>query len=47
MRALTQSVHVERPPDAVWALLTDLERAPRWRPLIKRMATADGGPLAA
>jgi hypothetical protein len=47
MRAFAFTTHVARPPEVVWAIMTDLSRAPRWRPLVQRMVTTDGGPIAA
>jgi carbon monoxide dehydrogenase subunit G len=45
MRAFTFKEFIARPPAEVWAALTDLSIASRWRPLIKSMETEDGQPL--
>lgn len=45
MRAFTFKEFIARPAAEVWAVLTDLSLAPRWRPLIKSMETEDGEPL--
>ena len=45
MRAFTFEEFIARPPERVWAVLTDLTVAPRWRPMIVSMETEDGGPL--
>src|SRR5439155_5223146 len=45
MRAYTFREYIDRPPRQVWEILTNLEIAPRWRPLTKSMETEDGQPL--
>ena len=45
MRAYTFVEHIDRPQQRVWDTLVDLPLSPRWRPMIKSMETADGGPL--
>lgn len=47
MRAFAFDISIARPPEMVWAVITDLSRAPEWRPLVRRMTTLDGAPLAA
>lgn len=47
MRAFRYTTHIARPPDEVWAFITDFAAAPRWRPLVKFMGVADGGPTRA
>lgn len=45
--AATVSAHIDAPPDRVWALLTDVERFPAWRPdveAVTRLEDADGRP---
>jgi carbon monoxide dehydrogenase subunit G len=46
MRAFAFDIHIDRSPQIVWDYLTDLTRAPEWRPLVQRMETVDGKPLA-
>jgi carbon monoxide dehydrogenase subunit G len=45
VRAYHFEEHIDRSPEQVWAVLTDLSAAPRWRPMIASMETVDGGPL--
>jgi uncharacterized protein YndB with AHSA1/START domain len=45
MRAYTFEEFIARPPRQVWATLTDLSIASRWRPQIVSMETMDGEPL--
>ena len=33
----SRSIDIARPPAAVWAVLTDAERAPRWQPMLARV----------
>ena len=40
-------VYVERPPAAVWALLSDVRRWAEWSPLCRDCRVAPAGPLAA
>lgn len=39
------SVHIERPPKQVWAVLADLEAAPAWMPGVEFIALDEDGPL--
>lgn len=40
----TISVTVERPPDEVFAVLTDPQRLPEWQPLVEHVEVLAGGP---
>ncbi|MBI5741670.1 MAG: SRPBCC family protein [Nitrospirae bacterium] len=35
---LTDQIHVNRPPSAVWAFLVDPANMPRWNPKVKRVS---------
>jgi uncharacterized protein YndB with AHSA1/START domain len=44
----TRSVRLSRPPEAVWAIITDFERHPSWRPGLKsieRLPDSSGRPV--
>ena len=43
---ITESVHVSRPPDEVWAVVADLDAHPEWRPTIVEFTKLSDGPLA-
>ena len=45
MRAYRFSIAIDRPPEAVWAYLTDLSKAPKWRTMFRSMEVVGGGPL--
>ena len=47
MRAYTFSIHVDRPPQTVWAFLTDLSQTAKWRTMFRSMEVVGGGPLRA
>jgi hypothetical protein len=47
MKALVLTTHVDRSPETVWTVMTDLSRSASWRPLVRSMTTSHGGPLAA
>jgi len=42
---ITESVLVEAPASDVWAVLTDLESHPRWRPALREFRQVSEGPL--
>ena len=46
MRAYTDNIHVDRSPEKVWAFLTELTQAPKWRTMFKSMEVEGGGPLS-
>jgi hypothetical protein len=35
MKTITATTQIDAPPDAVWAILTDLARYPEWNPLFR------------
>ena len=45
MIRITESVTIDRPTAEVWAVVTDLESHPRWRPALREFSHASGGPL--
>jgi uncharacterized protein YndB with AHSA1/START domain len=47
VRAYEFRQYIARPPHDVWNALVNLDLAPRWRPLVKRMETVDGAPVHA
>ena len=42
---ITESITIERPVGDVWAVLTDLESHPRWRPALREFRQVSDGPL--
>ena len=40
------STLIAQSPDAVWAIMTDLERAPDWMPGVEKVEPLDDAPLA-
>ena len=44
---ITESVLVEAPAADVWAVLTELESHPRWRPALREFRQVSDGPLRA
>ena len=46
MRAYQYTTEVDAPPSDVWQVVVDLEQSPRWRPLVSRLVTEDGRPMA-
>ena len=42
---LEQSIEIDAPPVAVWALVTDLPRMARWSPQVVRSFVRGGGPV--
>jgi carbon monoxide dehydrogenase subunit G len=47
MRSFTYSEHVDRPPDEIFAFMTDFAAAPRWRSLVRKVELASPGPIGA
>lgn len=45
MRRLTASLEIAAPPEAVWQVLTDLDRWPEWGPSLRSARTNDGRAL--
>lgn len=45
MIRITESLTVERPAADVWAVVTDIESHPRWRPALREFSQVSGGPL--
>jgi hypothetical protein len=35
MKTMSATIHIDAPPTAVWAVLTDLSRYPEWNPLFR------------
>jgi hypothetical protein len=35
MKTVSATIHIDAPPEAVWAVLTDLGRYPEWNPLFR------------
>lgn len=35
MKTMSATIHIDAPPQAVWAVLTDLGRYPEWNPLFR------------
>ena len=42
---ITESILIEAPPRDVWAVLTDLDSHPRWRPALREFRQISAGPL--
>lgn len=42
---ITESVSIEASPGDVWAVLTDLDSHPRWRPALREFRQLSDGPL--
>ncbi len=45
MRAFTYTVHIDRPPDAVFDFMMDFSNASRWRNLVREIQVLTPGPL--
>jgi uncharacterized protein YndB with AHSA1/START domain len=45
MRSFTRRVHIDRSPERVFAVLTELPSVPGWRSLVRKMEVVGGGPL--
>lgn len=43
---VTESIRVERPPEDVWAVVSDLGTHTRWRPALVEFRQVSDGPLA-
>jgi hypothetical protein len=46
MSRVSRSVDIAASPDAVWAVLADVERWPRWASQFERLEPMEAGPLA-
>jgi uncharacterized protein YndB with AHSA1/START domain len=42
---ITESVHVEAPPEVVWAAVSDLTRMGEWSPECRKVVLLGGGPV--
>jgi uncharacterized protein YndB with AHSA1/START domain len=42
---ITESISIEQPPSAVWAVVTDVGSHPRWRPALREFRQTTDGPL--
>ena len=45
MRSFTYTIHIDRSPEKVWAYMMDLDKAPRWRNLVRNVEVATPGPV--
>ena len=45
MRSFTFTREIARPPEDIFAFVTDFSNAPRWRHLVRRMEVIGNGPL--
>jgi len=45
MHVLRYSEHIERPREEVFAYMTDLRTAPRWRNMVRKIEVIGGGPV--
>ena len=43
MRSFTYTREIARPPEEIFAFITDVSNAPRWRNLVRRMEVVGGG----
>lgn len=46
MTAASHTVHIDAPPDKVWAAIMDVERWPEFAPQFKSIVRTDDGPIA-
>jgi hypothetical protein len=44
MRAFHYTVHIDRPPDAVWEFMMDRRNSPRWNNLVRKVEVVTPGP---
>ena len=42
---VTHTIHIEAPPDVVWAVTEDVERWPEWTPTVTAVRRLDDGPF--
>ena len=42
---VTETVHIDRPPEEVWDYFTDISHDPEWSPMTKRSEKTSDGPL--
>ena len=45
MRSFTYTIHIDRPPETVWAYMMDFSKARRWRNLVREIQVLTPGPL--
>lgn len=45
MIQITERILIDRPPRDVWAVITDLESHPSWRPALREFRQVSDGPL--
>lgn len=45
MRSFTYTIHIERPPERVWAYMMDFSKASRWRNLVRSVDVVSPGPV--
>lgn len=43
---ITETIEIDRPADEVWAVVTDIESHPLWRPALREFRQVSDGPLA-
>ncbi len=42
---IEETIHIEAPPEVVWAVTEDVERWPEWTPTVTAARRLDGGPF--
>lgn len=47
MTTIDESIHIDAPPEAVWAFISDLERTAEWVVFTDEMLHIDSGPVGA